>query len=226
MAQPRGRKELRNIRDAKSGFLILNRFPCQGTNAPHFKIIIISPGRVPREPLAPNPSVGIGASEEAPLCPALCCLPCRVPTSLGDVWWLRGMPVGRGWLRDLHLGSSFGSKGNKELCLTLHPREQLCSAEIWPTRLCAPVCRDGRHRCSVPRKTPLLAPEAGRRRNKELLKLLPSEPPKHPLQSCRVLRARHGAARVGAGHQGTGTALPPPAKACNGICVGSLPSDG
>lgn len=37
-------------RHAKAGFLILNCFPCQGTNMPHFKIIIIKPGRRSREP--------------------------------------------------------------------------------------------------------------------------------------------------------------------------------
>lgn len=37
-------------RHAKAGFLILNCFPCQGTNMPRFKIIIIKPGRRSREP--------------------------------------------------------------------------------------------------------------------------------------------------------------------------------
>lgn len=37
-------------RHAKAGCLILNCFPCQGTNMPRFKIIIIKPGRRSREP--------------------------------------------------------------------------------------------------------------------------------------------------------------------------------
>lgn len=37
-------------RHVKAGFLILNSIPCQGTNMPRFKIIIIKPGRRSREP--------------------------------------------------------------------------------------------------------------------------------------------------------------------------------
>lgn len=46
-SRPAGRN--RGTRDAKAGFLILNCFPCQGTNVPCFKIIIIKPGRGSRE---------------------------------------------------------------------------------------------------------------------------------------------------------------------------------
>jgi len=130
-SRPAGRNG--GTRDAKAGFLILNRFPCQGTNVPHFKIIIIKPGRGSREPKillwvsvrwlkrcvgwrrAACPTSQAGA---------------RVAGALGCL--VDAIPTGQGWLRDLHLGSCCDLKRENKFPLSLHPNEYSCTVRMCP----------------------------------------------------------------------------------------------
>ena len=133
-SRPAGRNG--GTRDAKAGFLILNRFPCQGTNVPRFKIIIIKPGRGSREP-----KILLWVSvRRLQRCfgwrRAACLTPQADARIAGAVGCLVDViPAGHGWLGDLHWGSRCDLKGENKFPLTLHPKEEPCTTRLCPAPL-------------------------------------------------------------------------------------------
>lgn len=111
-------------RDAKAGFLILNCFPCQGTNVPRFKIIIIKPGRGSREPKILLWVSVRWLKRRFAWHRAAC------PTQQADAC-VAGVVCG-GWMSSQRVvagsetcvwGRAVVQKGENEFLLTLHPKE-------------------------------------------------------------------------------------------------------